>query len=344
MGRCLGPIALLGVKENLGPGTLSVFSLLGLLVAVLPLSEFGGPGAALWALNAVACAAGLAIGLGGGISEKSILQSSWFQAQPPSRILKGLASCLGTYLSLGVVLFPSLVFPLYPLQRTGGGFRRNVAFRLEKREGPGWPLILRDERVVLLRPNDPALVERIVLSPFLVYRHESKVRDAVMEISENGRDWKGVGSIGIEKKVLVVPAPVKGFKDTIYLRKKGGVDLFFSPGSLRLLGKEVASWKVWVLCWLSVLNFALFFGVAVGWAGTFFSRPVGIVVGTGLFLFAISEQDIMGILPLKDAAEHIAPGIGLGGGKGWALLLLGLLLSMGLGLRPGIKAMEEYEP
>ena len=339
-GRSLNPcrvLVTLSFRETAGLRLFLVFAGGGVLAALLPGAETGGRGPTLWALGALAVAAGLAAGLAGPWVPGGLFRSPWLSTQPPGRRAGVLAGAGGQALALGFLLLPALVLPLPAWNARAGEFHQAVPLESRAfRPGPeGFLSCSGAQASLTFSTGIPATALEIRAEPVLGAARD--FRPAVLLLSLDGESWRTLGKVGIEARTFRIPLDPPRRLGPVRLKRKAGPGLFlwFPPDGTRALGKPVSSALVWLQCWLAAWNLAFLAAMVLAWAGTRLSRPAALIAGGGWALLALADPFFRFGFPGEAAARGISPGWDLQGGKGWLPLGGALLFALILALHPG---------
>ena len=326
------------IKENLSIGLILLFIFLGACSALMYSSVFGGIEANLWIMGAGGCFAALSLGLGESISGKSIIGSEWFASRPPGRIIKGLSFFVGNYLTIVILLLPSFLFSFPIWARTNKVYKKGIKFSLCSNEYKDFPFLLHGSDVIEITIGEDIEHADLRLSPLPVIVSKTKnVIVTQLEVSRDGKEWRKAGDIGIGKMVLSIPLKNLKKHKRIFIRKTKGCGLFFSKGSIKVLGAKLDPAFVLFMSWLAVVNFSLIFGTFLPWIATYFTRTISIILGVCLFLIVISITDILGFGFINNVVNGIAPDE-----IGFVYLFLGVLFSLAFYIKPGIKPVKEF--
>ena len=329
-------VARLAFRETFRPGLFLLFLGGGALAALLPGAQAGGRGPALWTLAALAVAAGLAAGLAGPWTPGRLFRSPWFAAQPPGPRAAVPPGAAGLGLGLLALLLPVLILPLPSWTALPGAFHEEIPLvKALFRPGPANYLLgPGSQGRFFFRPGRPVTALEILAQP--VVGPDKDFRPAHLTLSIQGGPSFPLGEVGVESRTFRIPLDPPRPLGEIRITRRGGPGLFLylPPQGIKALGRTVPPTQVWLQCGAAALGLALFTALALAWAGTVLSRPAALLAGGAWGLLALADPLFRLGFP-GGAAQGVAPGWDLWGGRGWAPFGGALLFVLLLAWKPG---------
>ena len=327
--------------EGAPPPALFLFAAGGTAAAFLPGAGLGGREVAVWGLGALLVAAALQGGLGGIFAPGGLYRAPWLHAQPPARLGRALAATLALWISLGLLLLPGLLLPLWAWSARGGETRHPIEItQIEYNPGPEEVLQGLGEVTLTCAGGRDVHQIRFTVIPLF---HSREILPVPLAASLDGGAWNPLGRVDLEPESMAFavdrPRPLR----TIRIRRlaAAGQPLRFPREDFQVLGVLQGGFASWFWPWLAAWNTATAVALGLALLGSLISRPLALVTGAAWAVLALAEPAFKPGFPAEPLARGVAWGPDLGDGRGWVPLAAALLCALLLPLRPGVRPGEE---